>query len=75
MQLSRTTIRLQTDLKKAAQHYAIQHERSFQDVINEALERFLQFTEVERDVPPIVFKSKSLGAPTDNLTREDIYAD
>jgi hypothetical protein len=73
-QLVRTTVRLPQQLKKDADHAAIELDISFQDLVEKALARFLQ--EKNRiKAKEIVFKSKPLGKDLDNLTREDIYAD
>lgn len=74
MQLTRTTLRLDPPLKKAAQQRALELDISFQALMQRALREYLE-TEGEKDAKKIVFHAKDLGVPLDNLTREDIYAD
>jgi len=74
MQLLRTTIRLDHVLKKAAKQKAIEENISFQDLMQRALKNYLIF-ESKKKAKKIIFKSQAIGAPLDNLTREDIYAD
>ena len=72
MKLTRTTIRIQTDLKKAAEKVAIDMDTSFQDVVNRALEDFIEKLE-EKKVKKIIFKTHDFGEPIDNLVRDDFY--
>ncbi|MEX0896113.1 MAG: hypothetical protein WDZ94_04245 [Patescibacteria group bacterium] len=71
---TRTTIRLSPPLKKAAQKKAVELDISFQTLLSKALQRYLEY-EAKKEAKKIVFRSKDIGVPLDNLTREDIYAD
>lgn len=72
MQLVRTTIRLNSQLKKFAEMKAIEEHSSLQEIVNNALEKFLQ-TEGKKEAKKIVFKTHHLGNALDNLTRDDYY--
>lgn len=74
MLLQQTTIRLQEPLKKIAQAKALELNISFQTLITQALQKFLQ-EKSDIKSQKIVFHSHDLGFPLDALTREDIYAD
>lgn len=73
MQLVRTTLRLDSRLKKEAERKALDTNMTFQELFNRALEEYLNKkakTKAER----IVFKTHNLGKPLDNLTRSDYYS-
>lgn len=72
MVLIRTTLRLKEDLKKTAERKALEEDTSLQEVLNRALERYLQ-EEAKKKAKEIIFKTHSLGVPLDNLTRDDFY--
>lgn len=72
--LSRTTVRIPPQLKKAAEMLAIENDVSFQDLFQDALETYLKKNS-QRKAKKIVFQAKNLGIPLDDLSREDIYAD
>lgn len=72
MQLIRTTIRLNEQLKKIAERKALDENKSLQEILNSALERYLK-EEGIKEAKKIVFKSHDLGKPLDNLTRADYY--
>lgn len=72
--LSRTTVRLHPQLKKAAETKALELDITFQDLFNDALHAYLKDLS-HKKAKKIVFHSQDLGVPLDNLTREDIYAD
>ena len=74
MQLTRTTVRLQPPIKKAAEIKALELNISFQTLLNQALELYLRL-ESNKKAKKIVFNTKDIGFSLDNLTREDIYAD
>ncbi len=74
MQLVRTTIRLNSQLKKIAEHKALEENRSLQEIVNSALQRYLE-EEGKKEAKKIVFKTHHLGKPLDNLTRDDYYQD
>ena len=74
MQLVRTTIRLEKQLKKEAEDLAHERATTFQKLMNDAVRHYL----LEKDrgkAEQIVFHSVDLGVPLDNLTRDDIYGD
>jgi hypothetical protein len=72
MQLVRTTIRLNEQLKKSAERIAIEKDKSLQEIFNHALERYLE-QEGAKEAKKIVFKTHDLGEPLDNLKRADFY--
>ncbi len=74
MQLLRTTVRLHPALKKTATAKALELDISFQDLLGKALEDYLRNGSRQK-ARKIVFQSRSLGRPLDNLDREKIYAD
>jgi hypothetical protein len=74
MQLIRTTIRLKENLKKRAEKKAIDENMSLQDLINRAVEQYLQNGD-QRRAKKIFFKTHHLGQPLDNLTRDDFYSE
>jgi hypothetical protein len=74
MQLQRTTLRIKTDLKKAAEKKALEENISLQEIFNLALEDFLK-KNAKKEAKKIIFKAQHLGEPLDNLTRDDFYPD
>ena len=72
MNLTRTTLRLNTDLKRAAEKRALEKDTTLQAVLNEALEQYLD-RQAKQVAQKIVFKTHDLGEPLDNLTRADYY--
>ncbi len=74
MQLVRTTVRLEKQLKKEAERTALDENTTLQDVLNRALRYYIQKKAVNK-AKKIVFKSIDLGVPLDNLTRDDIYGE
>lgn len=73
MQLIRTTLRLQSDLKQIAEEKALSEQRTLQEIFNEALKEYLAKGAVKK-AKRIVFKSHNLGVPLDRLTRSDYYS-
>ena len=74
MQLIRTTIRLKSQLKKIAEHKALEENSTLQEIVNTALEKYLD-SEGKKEAKQIIFKTHHLGEPLDNLTRDDYYQD
>ena len=74
MQLVRTTIRLNSQLKQFAELKAIEEHSSLQEIVNNALKNFLE-AEGKKEAKKIVFKTHHLGKTLDNLTRDDYYQD
>lgn len=72
MHLVRTTVRLNGQLKKFAERKALDENKSLQEILNRALERYME-EEGTREAKKIVFKVHDLGKPLDNLTRADYY--
>ncbi len=72
MQLIRTTLRIESHLKKNAQRKALEENTSLQEIFNRALKKYLE-QEGKKDAKKIVFKTHDLGVPLDNLTRKDYY--
>jgi ABC-type proline/glycine betaine transport system ATPase subunit len=70
--MTRTTLRIQDDLKRAAQRRALEEDTTLQDVFNRALNQYLQ-TAAKSDAKKIVFITHDLGEPLDNLRRSDYY--
>jgi len=74
MQLVRTTIRLNSQLKNYAEHKALEENTSLQEIVNAALEKYLE-DDGKKQAKKIIFKTHKLGAPLDNLSRDDFYQD
>ena len=72
MQLERTTLRLDKDLKKAAQMQALDEGTTLQAIHNRALEEFLG-KKTQKKARKIVFHTHDMGEHLDNLTRDDFY--
>jgi signal recognition particle GTPase len=72
MNLTRTTLRINTNLKKAAEKQAIKEDTTLQAVFNEALEQYLN-KKAKDSARKIVFHTHDLGVPLDNLKRNDFY--
>jgi len=70
--LVKTTLRIKENLKKAAEKVAFEEDKSLQEVVNRAIEAYLE-TQGRRKAKKIVFKTHDLGVPLDNLTRSDYY--
>ncbi len=71
--LTRTTLRLKTDLKKTAEKLAIEENTSLQEIFNRALGHYLE-NMAKREAKKIIFKTHDLGKPLDNLKRADYYS-
>jgi len=71
--LVRTTLRLKENLKKTAELIAIQENTTLQEILNKALEKYLD-REAQIEAKKIIFKTHNLGEPLDNLTRDDFYS-
>ena len=70
----RTTLRIKENLKRSAEHKALQDDVTLQEIFNQALEYFLE-NEAKLKAKKIVFKTHNLGKPLDNLTRDEFYPD
>lgn len=75
MQLQRTTVRIQKPLYKEAKKLAVEQDKSLQDILNEALHRYLNNPEMqERKEKLLVFRDKEMGYKLNRpLTRKDLY--
>ncbi len=73
MSLTRTTLRIDKNLKQIAEKRAIDEGSTLQAIFNQALEDYLKRA-AKREVK-IMFHGHNLGAPTDKLTRSDYYPD
>lgn len=73
MQLVRTTVRLQADMKKAAEKQALEEDTTLQELLHRALTDYLVKSAKGR-VRKFVLHTHNLGIPLDNLTRDDIYS-
>lgn len=67
-------MRLQETLKKTAEKKALQDDVTLQEIFNRALEEYLE-KDARNGAKKIIFKTHHLGAPLDNLTRDDFYPD
>lgn len=74
MNLTRTTLRINADLKKRAEIKALDQNTTLQNIFNKALEEYLQESD-KREARGIVFITHDLGEPIDNLSRDDYYPD
>lgn len=72
MQLQRTTLRIKPHLKKSAEKLAWQQDTTFQEIVNRALENYLE-TKAKKQAKKIVFKTHDLGVALDRLVRADYY--
>ncbi len=73
MNLTRTTLRINTNLKKAAEKQANEQHTTLQAIFNDALEQYLD-NDAKRTAKKIVFETHDLGKPLDNLNRSDYYS-
>lgn len=67
-----TTLRIEPDLKRAAEQYALDQGLSLQSVFNSALRKFLHRS-AQEDAKKLVFPDLDFGGKFDTLTRDDIY--
>lgn len=74
MKYTRTTVRIETPLKKAVDMLSAQTNMTFQKIINQALEKYLR-DQNNQLAKKIVFKEVDLGSGLDNLSRDDYYQD
>jgi hypothetical protein len=72
MNLTRTTLRINTNLKRAAEKRATEEDTTLQAVFNEALEQYLD-KKARSLAKKIVFHTHDLGKPLDNLKRSNYY--
>ena len=72
MNLTRTTLRIKTNLKQAAEKQAIKEDTTLQAIFNEALEEYLD-KKSRHIARQLVFHTHDLGKPLDNLSRSDYY--
>ena len=72
MNLTRTTLRLNTGLKLAAEKRATEEDRTLQSIFNDALEQYLN-QKAQKTAKRIIFQTQDIGEPLDNLTRADFY--
>lgn len=72
--LVRTTLRIDENLKKAAEYKALQDNMTLQEIFNRALAQYIK-QEAKKKAKKILFKTFDLGEPLDNLTRDDFYPD
>jgi len=72
--LTRTTLRIKENLKKMAEHKALQENTTLQEIFNRSLEEYLE-KDAKKEAKKIMFKTHHLGEPLDNLTRDDFYPD
>lgn len=70
--LIRTTLRIEENLKKTAEHKALREDTTLQEIFNRALKDYFK-KEAKKEAKKIVFKTHHLGVALDNLTRDDFY--
>lgn len=70
--LIRTTLRIKENLKKSAEHKALEEDTSLQEILNRALAHYLE-KEAKTEAKKLIFKTHNLGKPLDNLRRTDYY--
>ncbi|OGM32060.1 hypothetical protein A2803_00640 [Candidatus Woesebacteria bacterium RIFCSPHIGHO2_01_FULL_44_21] len=74
MQLVRTTLRINSELKKKAEMVALTENTTLQAIFNQALLEHLAKRKANK-AKAIKIISFDLGAGLDNLTRDDIYGE
>ena len=72
MNLTRTTLRINTNLKKAAEKQAAEEDTTLQTIFNNALEQYFD-NRARKKAQKIIFKTHDLGKPLDDLSRSDYY--
>jgi hypothetical protein len=72
MSTIRTTLRLEPELKHAAEKQAIENGTTLQKLFNDALDQYLN-TRAKTKAKKIVFHTHDLGKALDNLHRSDYY--
>ena len=72
MNLARTTLRINTNLKKAAEKQAAEEDTTLQVIFNNALEQYFN-NKAKKKAQKIIFQTHDLGKPLDNLKRSDFY--
>lgn len=74
MQLIRTTLRLDKNLKKEIEILALKEGLNFQKIVSIALNNHLK-NSAKNEAKSFFIPSHDLGVPLDNLTRDDYYDD
>lgn len=72
MNLTRTTLRIDANLKRAAEQQAIEDDTTLQTIFNSALEQYLD-KKAKVKARKIIFHTHDLGEPLDKLKRSDYY--
>ena len=72
MNVTRTTLRINSSLKRAAERQAAEEETTLQSVFNDALEQYLENKAVAK-AAKIAFHTHDIGEPLDTLRRGDFY--
>ncbi len=72
MNLTRTTLRLDTSLKRAAQKQAYDEDTTLQAIFNDALRQYFD-KQAKKKAHDIVFRSRNIGSGLDHLERGDYY--
>lgn len=76
MTIVRTTLRLDENLKKEAQLYAVSNGVTLQEVFNTALRAHLKRQKNKQQKQKLLkLRPVDLGINLDNLTRDDIYGE
>lgn len=70
--LIRTTLRIDSNLKKSAEAEALAEDTTLQAIFNNALEQYLD-SKAKAKAKSIIFKTHNLGEPLDQLSRSDNY--
>jgi hypothetical protein len=74
MNMVRTTLRIEQDLKKRADLMAVKENTTFQTIVNRALRENLT-NKAKGRAKILVIPKLDVGVPLDNLTRDDIYGE
>lgn len=72
--VKRTTVNLKPDVYRRLKRAAVDRDQTLQEMVNEALERYLKERGEERQ-EGLSFRTFRLGRVRGRLTREEIYQD
>lgn len=70
--LTRTTLRIDSNLKKIAEAEALAEDTTLQAIFNNALEQYLD-SKAKAKAKSIIFRTHNLGESLDQLSRSDYY--
>jgi hypothetical protein len=72
MNLTRTTLRINSSLKREAEKRAHEQNTTLQAIFNDALSEYLD-NQSRNKAKQIIFRTHDLGTPLDNLDRSHYY--